>query len=76
MSECPEVKIISNKICNALNNDMTIQNILCTNIDEKIKSKIIGSSIDYVKTFGKNIVVKFSSGVYLESYDVGKMENL
>ena len=63
-------------ICNALNNDITIQNILCNKIDEKIKSRIIDSSIEYIKTFGKNIVVKFSSGVYLESYDVGKMENL
>ena len=47
MSECPEVKIISDKICNALNNDITIslfkalnnditiQNILCNKIDEK-----------------------------------------
>jgi len=34
MSECPEVKI-SVKICNALNNDITIQNILCNKIDEK-----------------------------------------
>ena len=76
MSECPEVKIISDNICNPLNNDITIQNILCNKIDEKIKSRIIGSSIEYIKTFGKNIVVKFSSSVYLESYDMGKMENL
>ena len=34
MSECPEVKI-SVKICNALNNDITIQNILYNKIDEK-----------------------------------------
>ena len=34
MSECPEVKI-SVKICNALNNDITIQNILCNKIDKK-----------------------------------------
>lgn len=47
MSECPEVKIISDNICNALNNDITIQNILCNKIDEKIKSRIIGSSIEY-----------------------------
>ena len=35
MSECLEVKIIYDKICNALNNDITIQNILCNKIDEK-----------------------------------------
>jgi formamidopyrimidine-DNA glycosylase len=68
MSEGPEVKIISDKIFNALDNNITIQNILSNKIDEKIKSKIMGSSIEYVKTFGKNIVVKFSSGVYLRNH--------
>lgn len=72
MSECPEVKIISDNICNPLNNDITIQNILCNKIDEKIKSRIIGSSIEYIKTFGKNIVVKFSSSVILNHMIWGK----
>jgi endonuclease-8 len=68
MSEGPEVKIIADKIRNALDNSKTIQNIFCNNIDEKIKNKIIGSSMEYVKTFGKNIVIKFSFGVYLRNH--------
>ena len=35
MSECPEVKI-SVKICNALNNDITIQNILCALLHDSL----------------------------------------
>ena len=68
MSEGPEVKIMADKIFNTLDNNITIQNILINKIDEEIKSKIIGSYMEYVKTFGKNIVIKFSSGVYLRNH--------
>ncbi len=68
MSEGPEVKIIADKIYNALSDNRTIQGILYSKMDSEIKSKIIGSSMEYVKTFGKNIVVKFSSGVYLRNH--------
>jgi endonuclease VIII len=68
MSEGPEVRIMADKIHDALSGKRTIQNILHKNIDEETKSKIIGSSMEYVKTFGKNIVVKFSSGVYLRNH--------
>ena len=68
MSEGPEVRIMADKIHDALSGKRTIQNVLHKNIDEETKSKIIGSSMEYVKTFGKNIVVKFSSGVYLRNH--------
>jgi endonuclease VIII len=68
MSEGPEVKIMADKIFNTLDNNITIQNMLCNKINEEIKSKIIGSSMEYVKTFGKNIVIKFSSGVYIRNH--------
>src|SRR6476646_28525 len=68
MSEGPEVKIMADKIFESLDNNITMQNILCNKIDEDIKSKIIGSAMEYVKTFGKNIVIKFSSGVYLRNH--------
>ena len=68
MSEGPEVKIIADRIRNALGNSMTIQNILCNKIDEEIKNKIVGSSMEYVKTFGKNIVIQFSTGIYLRNH--------
>jgi len=68
MSEGPEVKIIAYRIRNVLDNNITIQNIFCNRIDEEIKNKIIGSSMEYVKTFGKNIVIKFSTGIYLRNH--------
>ncbi|MGN6822958.1 MAG: DNA-formamidopyrimidine glycosylase family protein [Candidatus Nitrosocosmicus sp.] len=68
MSEGPEVKIIADKIRNVLGSNMVIQNIIGKKIDEDIKNKIIGSSVEYVKTFGKNIVIKFSSGIYLRNH--------
>ncbi len=68
MSEGPEVKITADKIYNALSDKRAIQGILHNKIDSETKSKIIGSSMEYVKTFGKNIVVKFSSGVYLRNH--------
>lgn len=68
MSEGPEVKITADKIQNALSDKRTIHGILHNKIDKETKSKIIGSSVEYVKTFGKNIVVKFSSGVYLRNH--------
>ena len=68
MSEGPEVKITADKIYNALSDKRAIQGILHNKIDKETKSRIIGSSMEYVKTFGKNIVVKFSSGVYLRNH--------
>jgi formamidopyrimidine-DNA glycosylase len=67
MSEGPEVKITADKIWNALSGKRIID-ILHKNIDSSLKDKIIGSSTEYVKTFGKNIIIKFSSGVYLRNH--------
>jgi len=67
MSEGPEVKITADKIWNALSGKR-IANILHNKIDSSLEDKIIGSSTEYVKTFGKNIVIKFSSGVYLRNH--------
>jgi hypothetical protein len=41
MSEGPEVKIMADKIFKSLDNNITMQNILCNKIDEDIKIKII-----------------------------------
>ncbi len=68
MSEGPEVKITADKIYNALSDKRAILGILHNKIDRETKGKIIGSSKEYVKTFGKNIVVKFLSGVYLRNH--------
>jgi formamidopyrimidine-DNA glycosylase len=68
MSEGPEVKMIADKIRNTLGNSITIQDMLCNKIDEETRNKIIGSHMEYVKTFGKNIVIKFTTGIYLRNH--------
>ncbi|TVP39967.1 DNA-formamidopyrimidine glycosylase family protein [Candidatus Nitrosocosmicus arcticus] len=68
MSEGPEVKIAADKIWNALSGKRIINNILYNKMDKGFEDKIIGSSTEYVKTFGKNIIIKFSSGVYLRNH--------
>jgi len=68
MSEGPEVKIAADKIWNALSGKRIIKNILYNKMDKGLEDKIIGSSTEYVKTFGKNIIIKFSSGVYLRNH--------
>ncbi|WP_148685869.1 DNA-formamidopyrimidine glycosylase family protein [Candidatus Nitrosocosmicus hydrocola] len=69
MSEGPEVRIVADKIAAALlSNEIRIENILHNKIGDEFKSKIIGSSVENVRTFGKNIVIKFSSNVYLRNH--------
>ena len=69
MSEGPEVRIVADKIAAVLlSNDIKIENILHNKLGDEIKSKIVGSSVEYVRTFGKNIVIKFSSNVYLRNH--------
>lgn len=69
MSEGPEVRIVADKIAAALlSNEVRIENILHNKICDEIKGKIIGSSVENVRTFGKNIVIKFSSNVYLRNH--------
>jgi hypothetical protein len=63
MSEGTEVKIIADKIYDALLNKKSTQCGLSKWFDNNIRNKIIRFSIEYVKTVEKNIIVKFSSGV-------------
>ncbi len=67
MSEGPEVKIIADNISSLLKGK-EIEDIRFKNLDRYIKNKIIGSKLEYVKTFGKNLVFKFSSGIYLRNH--------
>src|SRR5215210_3761639 len=68
MSEGPEVKIAADKIWNALSGKKIIMNILHNKIDKGMEDRIIGAFTEYVKTFGKNFVIKFSSGIYLRNH--------
>ncbi len=67
MSEGPEVRIVADKISKSLIGRI-IMDITISNLDDKLKSRVIGSTVDYIKTYGKNIVIKFSSGVYLRNH--------
>ena len=67
MSEGPEVKIIADKISSLLKGK-EIEDIIFKNLDSHIKNKIIGSKLEYIKPFGKNLVIKFSSGIFLRNH--------
>jgi endonuclease-8 len=67
MSEGPEVKIIADKISYLLKGK-EIEDIIFKNLDSHIKNKIIGSELEYIKPFGKNLVFKFSSGIFLRNH--------
>lgn len=67
MSEGPEVKIVADKVSCATQGK-NIEEIICKNLDTDIKNKIVGSKLEYVKAFGKNLVFKFSSGVFLRNH--------
>lgn len=67
MSEGPEVKIIADKL-SAVLQGKKIKDIICKNLDDEIKNKIIGSEIEYIRAFGKNLVLKFSCNVFLRNH--------
>lgn len=67
MSEGLEVKIVADKIsCTILGKK--IEDIICKNLESGIKNKIIGSELEYIKAFGKNLVFRFSSGIFLRNH--------
>jgi formamidopyrimidine-DNA glycosylase len=67
MSEGPEVKIVADKISSSMFR-IKIEDIIFKNLNIDFKNKIIGSTLKEIKTFGKNIVIKFSSGIYLRNH--------
>lgn len=67
MSEGPEVKIVADKILASMYGKK-IEDIIFKNMNIDIKNRIIGSELKEIKTFGKNIVMKFSSGIYLRNH--------
>lgn len=55
-----KVKIIADKF-DSLLVGKKVEDIYGKNIETKIKSDIVGSKISGIETFGKNIVISFSS---------------
>jgi endonuclease VIII len=69
MSEGPEVKRTADKLTAVLVG-AKIVDIYSKRIDAKIKEKILGTEVIDIETFGKNIVISFSSGDFpTKSYD-------
>jgi endonuclease-8 len=66
MSEGPEVKLTADKLTAVLVG-AKIVDIYSKRIDAKIKEKILGAEVIDIETFGKNIVISFSSGIFLRN---------
>ena len=67
MSEGPEVKRTADKISDAVLGK-TIVDICCKTLKDNIKQNIVGSKVKSVDTYGKNIIISFTSGVYLRNH--------
>ncbi len=67
MSEGPEVKRTADRIAKAILGK-PIMDIHCKTIKDDIKEKIIGSKVLTVDTYGKNILISFSSNIYLRNH--------
>jgi endonuclease VIII len=67
MSEGPEVKIIADKLAAVLLG-RKIVDVYGKRIEAKIKSNLVGAIINNIETFGKNIVISFSSKIFLRNH--------
>jgi endonuclease-8 len=67
VSEGPEVRRAADKIAEAILGRSVID-LECKFIKSVLKEKIIGSTVLSVDTYGKNIILHFSSNVYLRNH--------
>ena len=67
MSEGPEVKRTADELAKVLVG-AKIVDVYFKRIDAKIKERILGAEILDIETFGKNIVISFSSGIFLRNH--------
>jgi formamidopyrimidine-DNA glycosylase len=67
VSEGPEVKRAADRIAEAVLGKSII-NLHCKFIKSDLKEKIIGSTVLSVDTYGKNIILQFSSNIYLRNH--------
>lgn len=67
MSEGPEVKRSADKLTSVLVG-RKIVDIHSKRIDAKVKEKILGAQVRDIETFGKNIVISFSSRIFLRNH--------
>lgn len=67
MSEGPEVKRTADRLTEVLAGTKIV-GMYSKRIDAKIKEKILGAEVRDIETFGKNIVISFSSGIFLRNH--------
>jgi endonuclease VIII len=77
MSEGPEVKRTADKIAEAILGK-SIVDLQGKTIEHRLREKIVGSKVLSVDTYGKNIIIHFSGGIFLRNHMMmwGKMEDL
>jgi endonuclease-8 len=67
MSEGPEVRIIADEL-SAVLLGREIINVYGKGIKAEIKPDLVGAKISNIETFGKNIVISFSSKIFLRNH--------
>jgi endonuclease VIII len=67
MSEGPEVKRAADKIAEEILGKSIVE-LQCKTIEYRLKEKIVGSKALSVDTYGKNIIIHFSSGIFLRNH--------
>jgi endonuclease-8 len=69
MSEGPEVKHTADKIAGSILGQIIVD-VRGKTIEQKqnVREKIIGSKVLSVDTYGKNIIIRFSSGIFLRNH--------
>ena len=67
MSEGPEVRIIADEL-SAVLLGREIIDAYGKGIKAEIKSVLVGAKINNIETFGKNIVISFSSKIFLRNH--------
>ena len=67
MSEGPEVKRTADKIAEAILGK-SIVDLQGKTIENRLKEKIVGSKVISVNTYGKNIIIYFSGGIFLRNH--------
>ena len=67
MSEGPEVKRTADKIAEAILGK-SIVDLQGKAIEHRLRGKIVGSKVLSVDTYGKNIIIHFSGGIFLRNH--------
>ena len=68
MSEGTEVKLTANKICKGICGKTIDKVYSKPTISNELSSKLIGSHVTSTETYGKNIVIAFSTVIYLRNH--------